>query len=63
MYSQGVIYGLGLVERGSLETHISFLESSHIRKRVDHVVNRVSLCLFVHFRLSSVSPMILSNSK
>ena len=28
----------------------SFLESSHVRKRVGHVVNRVSLCLFVRFR-------------
>ena len=47
-------------ERGSLKTHISFLDPMF--ERVDHVVNCVSLCLFVRFRLSSMSLMISPNT-
>ena len=57
--------GLGLVERESLDTFLlpSIFETSDVRKRVDHVISRVFLCLFVHFKLSLASPMILLYSK
>ena len=58
--AQGRGIDLRVVKR--VETHY-FFETSDVRKRVDHVISRVFLCLFVHFKLSLASPMILLYSK